>query len=208
MAKHLRRTVLSAAAGLAARRTSASSDRPIAAAFGRAGWQGLLAGMVGAAAMTVTEKVEQRVTGRPDSYVPAVTLGRLLGIPDERSEHSRALNAAMHFGQGALVGIWRAGMAGGGLRGPLASTVFTGFRLTNDQTLENLTGSGAPPSTWPRKELVIDVLHKAVYAFTTGFVADRLAARSGPGAGAVHASLRPGRHSDVGPPPPATASPA
>lgn len=208
MARGVRRTVLRTAAGLAASRVSPSSGSPIASAVGRAGWEGMLAGAAGAAAMTVTEKVEQRFTGRPDSFVPAVTLGRLLGISDDRSEHSVALNLAMHFGQGALVGIWRAAMAEGGLRGPLASTVFTGFRLTNDQTLENLTGAGALPTSWPPKELLVDVLHKAVYAFTTGFVADRLAARSGPGAGAVHASLRPGRHSDVGPPPPAAASPA
>lgn len=208
MARQPRRNVVRAAAVMAAARVSPASGNPIAAAVGRASWEGMLAGLVGAAAMTLTEKVEQRLTGRPDSYVPAVTLGRLLGISDERSEHSSTLNLAMHFGQGALVGIWRAVMAEGGLRGPLASTAFTGFRLTNDQTLENLTGSGAPPATWPRKELAVDVLHKAVYAFTTGVVADRLAARSGPGAGAVHASLRPGRRSDVGPPPPSAASPA
>ncbi|NYE44083.1 hypothetical protein [Streptomyces fulvorobeus] len=57
----------------------------------------------------------------------------------------------------------------------------------------------APPSTWPRKELVVDVLHKAVYAFATGAVADALAARGGPGPGQRHAAVRPGRHSDVGP---------
>lgn len=65
------------------------------------------------------------------------------------------LNLAMRVGQGALVGIWRAAMAAGGL------------------------------------------LHKAVYAFTTGWAADCLAARSGLGAGrtrfaASRASLRRG----------------
>ena len=59
----------------------------------------------------------------------------------------------------------------------------------------------APPWTWPRQELLVDVAHKAVYAFATGAVADALAARSGPGPGGAHARLRPGRHADVGPPP-------
>ena len=36
------------------------------------------AGLVGAAVMAAAAKAEQRVTGRPDSYVPAHTLGRLL----------------------------------------------------------------------------------------------------------------------------------
>jgi hypothetical protein len=40
--------------------------------------------------------------------------------------------------------------------------MFTIIRLANDQTLENITGQGAPPWTWPRDELLVDVLHKAV----------------------------------------------
>ncbi|GAA4573154.1 hypothetical protein GCM10023176_37560 [Micromonospora coerulea] len=79
--------------------------------------------------------------------------------------------------------------------------MFTVVRLTSDQILENATGVGAPPQTWPRRELAVDVLHKAVYGFVTGAVADALAARHRPGPGQRHAALRPGRHSDVGPPP-------
>jgi hypothetical protein len=52
--------------------------------------------------------------------------------------------------------------------------MFTVVRLTADQTQENITGVGAPPWTWPRDELVIDLLHKSVYGFVTGVVADRL----------------------------------
>jgi hypothetical protein len=45
----------------------------------------------------------------------------------------------------------------------------------------------------------VDVLHKAVYAFTTGAVAVALAARGGPGPGQLHAAIRSGRHTDTGP---------
>jgi hypothetical protein len=65
-------------------------------------------------------------------------------------------------------------MAAANLRGPAASFLHTWVRLAIDQTLENGTGVGAPPPSWPRDELVIDVAHKAVYAFTTGAVADAL----------------------------------
>jgi hypothetical protein len=53
--------------------------------------------------------------------------------------------------------------------------MFTVVRLTTDQTQENITGVGAPPWTWPRSELLIDLLHKSLYGFVTGAVADRLA---------------------------------
>ncbi|EIE98845.1 hypothetical protein [Saccharomonospora glauca] len=171
-------------------------------AWGRSAAVGVVAGAAGVAAMTVAEKVEQRITGRPDSFVPARTLERLLGLAAARGRRARLRNLAMHLGQGALLGVMRGTMAGAGLRGPWSSLLFYAVRLTNDQTFENATGVGAPPWTWPRDELVVDLVHKAVYAFATGLVADVLAARWGPGPGQVHARLRPGRQPDVGPLPP------
>jgi hypothetical protein len=151
--------------------------------------------------MTAGEKLEQRLTGRPDSHVPARVLERLLTLPESPRRQSRSLLLAMHLGQGALLGVLRSVMANAGLRGPWSSGMFTVVRLTNDQILENATGVGAPPWTWPRSELAVDLLHKAVYGFTTGAVADLLAARHGPGPGQRHAAVRPGRHQDVGPVP-------
>ncbi|MEU5116951.1 hypothetical protein AB0G64_36345 [Streptomyces longwoodensis] len=165
----------------------------------RALWQGLVAGTAGGVVMTLGEKAEQALTGRPDSHVPARVLERLTGLPERPGKQPLPVNWAMHFGQAALLGVLRSVMAQAGLRGPVASAKFAVVRLTNDQILENATGVGAPPSTWPRKELVVDLLHKAVYAFATGAVADALAARDGLGPGRRHAAARPGRHSDVGP---------
>src|SRR4051794_1785900 len=162
-------------------------------------WQGLAAGAIGAVAMTAGEKLEQRLTGRPSSYVPARVLTRLAGLPERADAESVPRNLLMHYGQAIALGPLRALMAHAGLRGPVSSAKFTVVRLTNDQILENATGVGAPPETWPRAELAIDLLHKAVYGLATGWVADTLAARSGLGPGQRHAAVRPGRHADVGP---------
>lgn len=168
------------------------------AVFRRGAARGIVAGAVGVAVMTLAEKLEQRVTGRPDSEVPARTLQRALGRRDDPGRRW-LMNPVMHFGQAVLLGSLRGIMAEAGLRGPWSSAMFTVVRLTNDQTLENATGIGAPPWTWPRKELAVDLMHKAIYGFATGVVADRLAAASGPGPGGRHAQIRPGRHEDVGP---------
>jgi hypothetical protein len=149
--------------------------------------------------MTAAEKLEQRLTGRPNSDVPARTLARLAGLPHDREQPPRWLNLTMHYGQGAVVGVLRAVMAQAGLRGVWASGMFTVVRLTTDQILENATGVGAPPQTWPRRELAVDALHKSIYGFTTGAVADALATRDGTGPGQRHAAMRRGRQSGVSP---------
>jgi hypothetical protein len=82
----------------------------------------------------------------------------------------------LRWGQGILLGAVRGLMAERGPRGPVGSFMFLNVRLLNDQTLENATGIGAPPWTWPVDEQVIDLLHKAVYAFATGAVSDTLIA--------------------------------
>ena len=141
--------------------------------IGGAAARGVAAGLAGVAAMTVAEKLEQRLTGRPNSYVPARTLAHLLGL--SRPDADRwPRNMAMHWSNGVVLGAVRGIMAAGNLRGPWASVMHTPLRLTWDQTLENLTGVGAPPWTWPRDELLIDVLHKSVFSLATGAVADAL----------------------------------
>ena len=141
--------------------------------LGQAALKGALGGLAGAAIMTVGEKLEQRLTGRPSSYVPGRTLANLLGLPDP-TEDRFGRNMAMHYTTGLMLGALRGVMAAANLRGPFASLMHAPVRLSTDQLLENLTGVGAPPWTWPRDELVIDLLHKGVYSAATGAIVDAL----------------------------------
>ncbi|KAI9878173.1 MAG: hypothetical protein M1830_001710 [Pleopsidium flavum] len=122
--------------------------------------------------MTISQKIEQSITSRPSSLVPGYTLQRLLGLASRPEDEMFTLNMAMHYGQGILVGGVRGIMSLWGIRGPMADFMFTGLRILTDQTLENWTGVGALPWTWPVQEQVIDIIHKAIYAYTTGYVMD------------------------------------
>jgi hypothetical protein len=136
--------------------------------------RGLLAGAAGVVAMTIAEKLEQALTKRPNSYVPGRVLLTSLGQRPGSDDQPLLANWAMHWGQGILLGAGRAFMARQGLRGPMGSFLFLNLRLANDQIFENATGVGAPPWTWPKGEQFVDLLHKGIYAFTTGIVVDRL----------------------------------
>lgn len=153
-----------------------SASRP--AALGAAAARGAVAGLAGVVAMTATEWIEQRVTGRPDSYVPGRALLTLLGRGADDDEQPTVWNHAMQWGTGAVLGALRGTWSATGIRGSWATLTHTVVRLAFDQTVENATGAGAPPSTWPGLERRVDLLHKAIYAAVTGAVADRLVAPS------------------------------
>ena len=151
---------------------SGTRSRPVE--IGRAALRGATAGLCGVAVMTLAEELELRVTHRPRSYVPGRTLLTLLGAHPTDADRPLLANHAMHWGTGAVLGALRGVWAAVGLRGPRAHLAHTAVRLSFDQTVENGTGCGAPPHTWPRREEVWDVLHKSVYALTTGLLAERL----------------------------------
>lgn len=142
--------------------------------------KGLVAGAAGVAAMTIAEKLEQKLTKRPDSFVPAHTLEHLLCQPHKPDSERLRMNWAMHWGQGIVLGAARGWMAEAGFRGPIGSFLHLNLRLFNDQLLENATGVGALPWTWPVDEQAIDLLGKGVYAFVTGAVADALISSASP----------------------------
>jgi hypothetical protein len=142
--------------------------------IGRAAAQGAVAGLFGVAVMTAAEKLEQSITHRPDSYIPGRTLLTLLGGHPSDEDRPVLWNHAMHWSTGAVLGALRGVWAAVGLRGPRAHLAHTVVRLSFDQTLENGSGCGAPPRTWPAREQTWDTAHKAIYSLATGLLAERL----------------------------------
>lgn len=120
----------------------------------------------------------QRTSDRTSTLTAAATRGAAAGLFGSDCDTPTGWNLAMHWGTGAVLGALRGVWAAVGIRGARANVTHTVVRLAFDQTVENATGVGAPPATWPRLERRVDVVHKAAYSFVTGWVADRwIAAR-------------------------------
>jgi hypothetical protein len=153
--------------------TAHADSAPRARQLVKASAIGAAAGLAGVAAMTLGEELEQKLTKRPDSFVPARALLTLLGRHPGDNEQPAAWNHVMHWSTGALLGALRGVWSATGIRGPLANAWHTSVRLAFDQTVENATGVGAPPQSWPAHEQLVDTLHKAVYSTVTGMITDR-----------------------------------
>lgn len=121
----------------------------------QAAGRGAACGLAGVAVMTTVEKLEQALTGRPNSCVPARALLTLLGRHTGEDDRPWGWNHSMHWGTGAALGAVRGVWAVTGIRAPRAHAWHTVVRLAFDQTVENATGVGAPPVSWPRQEKVV-----------------------------------------------------
>lgn len=137
--------------------------------------KGTLAGLVGAAAMTVAQRLEMSATGRAPSTVPGEVAARLLGHPEP--DVVARLNLPTHWAHGAAMGPLRGALAGIGLRGVTGSAVFFAMMWAGDAMLYRALGIADRPWRWSPAELATDIGHKALYALVTGAAYDILAPR-------------------------------
>ncbi len=137
----------------------------LATAIGR----GLVAGLAGTAAMTISSTVEARLRGRAFSTAPARATAKALGIREFDSDLARARwNDLSHWGYGTGWGILR-GLLGALPMSARAATVAHGAAIYGAAQVTLPALDVVPPSIfWGPKEIAIDALHHVVYAAVTG----------------------------------------
>jgi hypothetical protein len=140
--------------------------------------RGMVAGAIGTIAMTVSERLEMAVSGREASQVPGQVGAHLLPgqDPDSSADVAR-LNAPVHWAHGISMGALRGALDMAGVRGPEASIAHFLLLWGGDAALYRALGVADLPWRWDADELASDVLHKGLYAMTTGAVYDALAGR-------------------------------
>ena len=138
---------------------------------------GLVAGVLGTAAMTVSSTVEARLRHRAASTAPARATAKALGIAAFDSDLARArFNDLSHWGYGAGWGLARSVLGAAGMR-PAKATAAHGAAVWGSAAVTLPALDVAPPFVfWGREEVAIDLLHHAVYAVATGLAYELVAA--------------------------------
>ena len=141
--------------------------------------RGMVAGAAGTLAMTLTERLEMSVTGRPASQVPGQVGASLLPGSDPQSDADvHRLNTPVHWAHGIAMGPLRAALYAAGIDGPTASAIHFALLWGGDAALYRALGIADLPWRWEASALATDVVHKAVYAAVTGAVYDALSGNS------------------------------
>jgi hypothetical protein len=130
---------------------------------------GLVAGLLGTAAMTVSSTIEARLRRRAASTAPARATAKALGIRAFDSDLARArFNDLSHWGYGTGWGVVRGVLGTSGMR-PGRATAAHGAAVWGSAAVTLPALDVAPPFVfWGRKEIAIDLFHHTVYAVATG----------------------------------------
>jgi hypothetical protein len=138
---------------------------------------GLVAGLLGTAAMTVSSTLEARLRHRKASSAPARATAKALGIENFDSDLAQArFSDLAHWSYGTGWGVVR-GILGATGMPPAKATAAHGAAVWGSAAVTLPALDVAPPFVfWGREEVAIDLFHHAVYAVATGLAYELVAA--------------------------------
>ena len=136
---------------------------------------GLVAGVLGTAAMTASSTLEARLRGRAPSSAPARATAKVLGIKEFDSDLAAArFNDLSHWGYGTSWGVLR-GLLGATGMPTRTATALHGAAIYGSAQVTLPALEIVPPVVfWPKEEIAIDAFHHLVYATATGLAYELL----------------------------------
>ncbi|GAB3820870.1 hypothetical protein [Pontibacter rugosus] len=164
------------------------------AILGDAIGKGILAGLAGTAAITISQMIEMKITKRGGSSSPSKVAGQVMGVvpsnkkqaselagetvePEKtneevKEEHAARFSQLMHWQYGTSWGVPRGLLSLTGLNGlPATALHFAGIWSTA-QVMLPAANASEPITKWSPKQIATDVLHHAVYAVAAGLMFD------------------------------------
>jgi hypothetical protein len=159
--------------------------------------RGLIAGLAGTIAITVSQIIEMKITKRDASNSPVKVGGDIMGVEpkgladqekekiktgksskaltEEVESNQQKFGQLIHFGYGTSWGLARGIMDLAGVHGLPATTLHFGALWGTALVMLPSTGASEPITGWTPKQVAIDVLHHAVYAIAAGYIYDGMA---------------------------------
>lgn len=139
---------------------------------------GVMAGIVGTAAITISQMIEMKIDGREASTAPVDAVSKVLDMEPTEEEKKAKVSQQIHWAYGTSWGIARGLISLTGLKGWKATVVhFAAIWGTEMVMLPSL--DLAPPATEEdAKTISVDGFHHAVYAVAAGLAFDAIAKKS------------------------------
>ena len=146
--------------------------------LGSAIGKGLLAGLAATAAITISQMIEMKITGRKASDATVAVATETTGVKPANAEQKEKVSQEIHWAYGTSWGVARGLIGLTGLKGaPAALLHFAAIWGTSLIMLPAY--KAAPPITEEEPQAIaIDAMHHAIYAIAATLAYDALDAGS------------------------------
>lgn len=142
--------------------------------LGSAIGRGLIAGLLGTAAITLSMKIERMISKKPTSFAPGDAASKALSIEASDREEWPKFSNEVHWTYGTIWGVGRGLLSLAGLKGWPATTIHFGAIYYTAITIEPDFEVAPPINEWSKKEIAVFALHHVVYTVVAGLVFDAI----------------------------------
>lgn len=142
--------------------------------LGSAIGKGLLAGLAGTAAMTLSQMIEMKITKREPSDAPIKVVSQVADMKPTNEAEKTKVNNEIHWGYGTALGVSRGIISLTGLKGVPATLLHFGLVWTAAMVMLPKFHAAPPVTEESPKAIAIDALHHAVYAVAAGLAFEAL----------------------------------
>lgn len=139
---------------------------------------GVMAGIAGTAAITVSQIIEMKADGREPSTAPVDAVTQVLDVAPTAEEQKAKVSQQIHWAYGTAWGVARGLIAFAGLKGWKATAVHFAAIWGTEMVMLPALDIAPPVTEEDAKTISIDGLHHAVYAVAAGLAFDAIARRT------------------------------
>jgi hypothetical protein len=142
--------------------------------FGAALGKGLIAGLVGTAAITLSQMIDRKITGKPTSFAPGDAASKALGIEASKMENRKKFSDEVNWTYGTMWGSARGILSLFGLKGAPATAIHFAAIFYTAITIEPDFEVAPPINEWSKTSIAMFAFHHVVYATVAGLVFDAI----------------------------------
>lgn len=150
------------------------NSRPALAQLGTAIGVGLIAGLAGTVAITISQMIEMKITGRKGSDTPANAVREVFDVEPVSESKSDEVSQKVHWAYGTSLGLIRSALSLAGLRGMVATAIHYVSIFGGKSIMLPALKVAKPITEQKLKTVAIGALHHFVYAVTAGCVFDSI----------------------------------
>ncbi|HXS55956.1 MAG TPA: hypothetical protein VN726_07510 [Hanamia sp.] len=136
--------------------------------------KGLIAGLVGTAAISLSQAIERKITGKPTSFAPGDAASKALDIEASKMEARKKFSDEVNWVYGTSWGSARGMLSLLGIKGLPATAIHWAAIFYTAITIEPDFEVAPPINEWSKKDLAMFALHHMIYAATAGLVFDAI----------------------------------